>query len=61
MPKPIVKVVLSTEQRQILKRIAARLGTSESEVMRTAFMEYAKDLSMISEHIHKPPETSPYK
>ena len=52
MPKPIVKVVLSTEQKQILQRIARMLGTSESETMRTAFMEYAKDLNMLTEHVH---------
>jgi hypothetical protein len=55
VPKPIVKVVLSKEQKQILKRIAGRLGTSESEVMRTAFMEYAKDLSMVTDHVHQTP------
>lgn len=60
MAKPIVKVVLSKEQKQILQRIAGRLGTSESEVMRTAFMEYAKDLGMVTDHIHKTTEP-PFK
>jgi hypothetical protein len=50
--KPIVRVVLSREQREVLDRIAARLGQSESETMRTAFMEYAKELSLITERVH---------
>jgi hypothetical protein len=50
--KPIVRVVLSREQREVLDRIAARLGQSESETMRTAFMEYAKELSLITEKVH---------
>jgi hypothetical protein len=53
MPKHVVKTMLSREQHEILKRLAQRLGTSESEVLRTAFMEYAKSLSLIAEHIHK--------
>jgi len=53
--KLVVKVILSKEQKQILQRIAGRLGASESEVMRTAFMEYAKDLNMVTEHVHKTP------
>ena len=40
--KCIVKVVLSKEQKEILDELAARLGTSESETMRTALMDYAK-------------------
>ncbi|MEM3666904.1 MAG: ribbon-helix-helix protein, CopG family [Candidatus Bathyarchaeia archaeon] len=51
MPKHIVKTVLSREQHEILKRLAQRLGTSESEIMRTAFMEYAKSLSLVKEHV----------
>jgi len=50
--KPIVKVVLSKEQREILDKIAAKLGQSESETMRMAFMEYAKSISLITEKVH---------
>ena len=50
--KPIVKVVLSKEQREILDKIAAKLGQSESETMRMAFMEYAKSISLITERLH---------
>jgi len=50
--KCIVKVVLSKQQKQILERIATKLGMSESETMRVAFLEYAKSLSLITEKLH---------
>jgi len=49
----VVKVVLSKEQREILCELARRLGTSESETLRMALMDYAKELSLIKESIHK--------
>lgn len=49
--KHIVKVVLSSQQHEILKRIAQRLGISESEALRTALMDYAKTLSLLTEHV----------
>jgi hypothetical protein len=51
--KCVVKVVLSKEQKEILDELARRLGTSESETLRMAFMDYAKELSLMSERIHK--------
>ena len=51
--KCIVKVVLSKEQKQILFELSRRLGVSESEMLRTALMDYAKDLSMIRESLHR--------
>ncbi|MEM3641984.1 MAG: ribbon-helix-helix protein, CopG family [Candidatus Bathyarchaeia archaeon] len=51
--KCIVKVVLSKEQKEILDELAARLGTSESETLRMALMDYAKELSLIKERIHR--------
>ena len=51
--KPIVKVVLSKEQKEILDSLTRRLGLSHSEVMRTAFMEYAKSLGAISEFVQQ--------
>jgi len=51
--KSIVKVVLSREQKEILDELARRLGTSESETLRMALMDYAKELSLISERIHR--------
>jgi hypothetical protein len=51
--KCIVRVVLIKEQREILDELARRLGTSESETLRMAFMDYAKELSMMKESIHR--------
>lgn len=51
--KHIVKVVLSSQQHEILKRMVQRLGISESEALRTAFMEYAKALNLLTEYIHQ--------
>ena len=51
--KCIVKVVLSREQKEILNELARRLGISESETLRTALMDYAKELSLIRERTHK--------
>jgi len=53
VPKKWVKVYLSEEQKRLLERIASRLGISESEVLRQAFMEYAKSISLITEKVHE--------
>lgn len=50
--KDIVKVVLSREQHEVLKRLAQRFGISESEALRTALMDYAKSLSVLTEYAH---------
>ena len=36
----------------MLTRIADKLGQSESEVLRMAFMEYARSISLITEKVH---------
>jgi hypothetical protein len=46
-------VVLSKEQKEILNELARRLGISESETLRTALMDYAKELSLIRERMHR--------
>ena len=51
MRKKLIKVYLSKEQRRFLKRIAGDFGIGESEVLRQAFMEYAKSVSLITETI----------
>jgi hypothetical protein len=51
--KCVVKAVMSKEQHEILVELAKRLGVSESEMLRTALMDYAKELSMIKETVHK--------
>ncbi|MEM3153290.1 MAG: ribbon-helix-helix protein, CopG family [Candidatus Bathyarchaeia archaeon] len=51
--KRIVKVVLSIEQKEILEELSKRLGTSESETLRMALMDYAKELSLMKERVRK--------
>jgi hypothetical protein len=51
--KSWIKVYLSKEQRKLLRRIAEGLGIGESEVLRQAFMEYAKSISLITETVHR--------
>ena len=47
-----MKVVLSRQQREILDYICQRLGQSESETLRVAFLEYARSLSLVTEKVH---------
>ena len=49
----MVKVMLSKEQKEILNELARRLGTSESETLRMALMDYVKELSLMKESIHR--------
>ncbi|MFB3887942.1 MAG: ribbon-helix-helix protein, CopG family [Candidatus Bathyarchaeia archaeon] len=51
--KCVVKVWLSREQREILDELARRLGASESETLRLALMDYAKELSLVKESLHR--------
>jgi len=51
--KRIVKVVLSAEQKEILEELSKRLGTSESETLRMALMDYAKELCLMRERVRK--------
>ena len=44
---------MSKEQKEILNELARRLGASESEILRLAFMDYAKELSLVKESIHR--------
>jgi hypothetical protein len=43
--KYIVRVVLSPQHKEILDNICVKLGQSESETLRVAFLEYAKSIS----------------
>ncbi len=49
----MVKVVLSTQQKEMLTELSTRLGTSESETMRMALMDYVKELSLMSDMLHQ--------
>jgi hypothetical protein len=44
---------MSKEQKEILDELAHRLGTSQSETLRIAFLDYAKELSLMKERIHR--------
>jgi hypothetical protein len=50
--KHIVRVVLSPQHKELLDRICQKLGQSESETLRIAFLEYAKSISLITEKVH---------
>lgn len=51
--KVITKVVLSKEQKEILTELSERLGTSESETMRMALMDYAKEVHLLTETVQR--------
>jgi hypothetical protein len=50
--KHIVRVVLSPQQKELLDKICQKLGQSESETLRIAFLEYAKSISLVTEKVH---------
>jgi hypothetical protein len=50
--KHIVRVVLSPQQKELLDKICQKLGQSESETLRIAFLQYAEKLSLITEKVH---------
>lgn len=50
--KCIVKVVLIKERKGILE-LATRLGISESKTLRMTLMDYARELSLTRETIHR--------
>ncbi|MCW3999755.1 MAG: ribbon-helix-helix protein, CopG family [Candidatus Bathyarchaeota archaeon] len=61
--KVIAKVVLSKEQKEILTALSNKLGTSDSETMRIALMDYAKEVNLINEPLQrkKPQNKQPTK
>jgi hypothetical protein len=52
MARKVVRVYLSTQQKQLLERMCKTLGIDESEALREAFMDYAKSISLITEKVH---------
>jgi hypothetical protein len=51
--KQIVRVLLSPQHKQLLDKICVKLGQSESETLRMAFIEYAKELSLVTKKVHE--------
>jgi hypothetical protein len=50
--KHIVRVVLSRQHKELLDHICEKLGQSESETLRMAFMQYAEKLSLVTQKVH---------
>jgi hypothetical protein len=48
----VVKVLLSPQHKQLLDKICVKLGQSESETLRIAFIQYAKELNLVTEKVH---------
>lgn len=48
----MVKVVLSPQHKEILDTICVKLGQSQSDMLRLAFLEYAKSISLVTEKVH---------
>jgi hypothetical protein len=48
----VVRVLLSPQHKQLLDKICVKLGQSESETLRMAFIEYAKELNLVTEKVH---------
>jgi hypothetical protein len=51
MARKVVKVYLPPAQKRVLDRMCLSLGMAESEALRTAFLEYAKSLGLMTEQI----------
>jgi hypothetical protein len=52
MGRKVVKVYLPPQQKRVLERVCVSLGMAESEALRTAFLEYAKSLGVVTEKVH---------
>lgn len=50
--RKIVRSVFSVELYEIMKEICIKLGLSESDLLRIAFIDYAKELQKIREKLH---------
>lgn len=59
MKRTPVKVYLSKPELEMLDRITSTMEQDRSGVLRTAFLAYAKDLSLIREQVHSPPGDRP--
>jgi DNA-directed RNA polymerase specialized sigma subunit len=49
--KKVVRSVFSRELYDVLQEIAEKLGLSESDLIRIAFMDYAQKLNKITEKL----------
>jgi len=51
MARKVVKVYLPPQQKRVLQQMCFSLGMAESEAMRTAFLEYAKSIGLVTEKV----------
>jgi hypothetical protein len=51
LPRKIVKVYLTPEQKKLVERICHNLGMDESELLRYTFMEFARSVGIVAEKI----------
>ena len=51
VPRKIVKVYLTPQQKNLVERICHSLGMDESELLRYAFMEFARSVGLVTEKI----------
>jgi hypothetical protein len=52
MPRKLVRVYLSREQKKLLEWYCKSLGIGESEALRDAFMDYTKSIGLVAEKVH---------
>ena len=52
MPRKLVRVYLSREQKKLLEWYCKSLGVGESEALRDAFMDYTKSIGLVAEKVH---------
>ena len=52
MGRKVVKVYVTPPQKKLLERISTTMGMAESDVLRTAFMDYAKSLGLVTDKVH---------
>lgn len=51
MPRKVVKVYLTPEQKRLVERICHNLGMDESELLRYTFMEFARSVGIVTEKV----------
>jgi hypothetical protein len=51
VPRKVVKVYLTPEQKRLVERICHNLGMDESELLRYTFMEFARSVGIVTEKV----------
>jgi len=53
MPKRAIRVYLSKQQVEILQKVTGRLGMDYSGFFQMLFMNYIKDINLVTEVVHQ--------